>query len=136
MPPADLPLSTVPEVDADTVDVLEDFDIPASWTDAARETFREVLTARPDLAGPELAALEQACGLVTTADELDAIARAAAYAAVGSTGQEILHPAVAEARLQRTAAAGILARLTVTKGRVQSSTERARDAARARWGGR
>lgn len=117
-------------------DVLEGFDLPVTWTTNAIETFREVLAARPDLSGPELSALEHACQLQSVADHLDDVARGAAYVATGSQGQEILHPAVAEARLTRTAAAAILARLTVTSGRVQTSTERARAAARARWGSR
>ena len=122
--------------DGATDDALAAFDLPADWTESARETFREVLTARPDVAGPELSALEHACQLQTVADKLDAVARDAAFMATGSQGQEILHPAVTEARLSRTAAAQILARLTVTSGRVQSSSERARSAARARWGAR
>ncbi|EWS99557.1 hypothetical protein N865_02095 [Intrasporangium oryzae NRRL B-24470] len=117
-------------------DVLDGFDLPSTWTASAVDTFREVLAARPDLAGPELSALEHACQLQTVADHLDDVARDAAYVATGSQGQEILHPAVAEARLTRTAAAAILARLTVTSGRVQTSSERARSAARARWGSR
>ncbi len=123
-----------PEVAAD--DVLDGFDLPSTWTASAVDTFREVLKARPDLAGPELSALEHACQLQTVADHLDDVARSSAYIATGSQGQEILHPAVAEARLTRTAAAQILARLTVTSARVQTSSERARSAARARWSSR
>ncbi|EWS99564.1 hypothetical protein N865_02060 [Intrasporangium oryzae NRRL B-24470] len=124
-----------PPDDADD-GVLDGFDLPETWTASAVDTFREILTARPDLAGAELSALEQACSLITTADHLADVARDAAYVATGSQGQEILHPAVAEARLTRTAAAQILARLTVTSSRVQTSSERARSAARARWGSR
>jgi hypothetical protein len=117
-------------------DVLDGFDLPSTWTASAVDTFREVLTARPDLAGPELSALEHARHLQSAADHLDDVARDGAYVATGSQGQEILHPAVAEARLTRTAAAQILARLTVSASRVQTSSERARSAARARWGSR
>lgn len=129
------PTPALPPAD-DADDVLAGFDLPTSWTDSAVDTFREVLTSRPDLAGPELSALEHACQLQTVAEHLDGVARDAAYAATGSQGQEILHPAVSEARLTRTAAAQILARLTVTSSRTQTSSERARSAARARWSSR
>ncbi|MDR5691863.1 hypothetical protein RH861_07270 [Agromyces indicus] len=109
--------------------------MPEGWTESARDLFHEVLDERPELAGAELGALEQACALASAAERLDEVALAAGMIAKGSTGQTIVHPAVVEARLARTAAAAILARLVPAGGAgARTNSQRARDAARARWG--
>lgn len=89
----------------------DEWDLPASWTQGARDLFAEVLEQSPDLSGAGLGSLETACSLVAAAERLDDVALAAGMLATGSTGQVIVHPAVVEARLARTAAASILARL-------------------------
>lgn len=113
-------------------DVLDGWDLPAEWTASARDAFAAVVEVRPDLNGPELAALVQACALVTTADLLDVAAREAGLMVAGSQGQPVLNPAVTEARQARSAAAGIFGRLVPAKV-TGSTSERARAAARARW---
>ncbi|GAA4053472.1 hypothetical protein [Agromyces indicus] len=113
----------------------DDWILPEGWTESARDLFHEVLDERPELAGAELGALEQACALASAAERLDEVALAAGMIAKGSTGQTIVHPAVVEARLARTAAAAILARLVPAGGAgARTNSQRARDAARARWG--
>ena len=115
----------------------EDLDLPAEWTDSARETFEAVYRERPEMSAAEVAALWQACALESAADRLDEIARDANMTATGSTGQTIVHPAVAEARMARTQAAAILARLVPpAKGGAMTNSQRGQAAARARWGGR
>lgn len=111
---------------------LDGWELPDHWTDAARDLFAEVLDERPDLSGADLGSLEQACELSTAAEALSAVARAASYVSTGSTGQPVVHPAAIEARLARTAAATILARLAPSQA--IRFTERARRAARARHG--
>jgi hypothetical protein len=120
---------------ADAPDPLDGWTLPASWSDAARDLFAEVLTQRPDLSGADLGALEHACALTSASERLDEVALAAGLMATGSQGQPVLHPAVTEARLARTAAAAILARLVPARTAAggTTSTERARAAARARW---
>lgn len=109
-------------------------DFPAHWTPAARDVVAEVLDVRPDLSGADLASLREAAELVTAADELAEVARTAGHVATGSRGQPITHPATVEARLSRQAAASILARLAApSSGASMTNTERARQAARARW---
>lgn len=108
-------------------------DLPEDWTSSASGTFEAILEERPDLSATEEAALWEACCLISAADRLDEVARAAGYVSTGSTGQVVAHPAVVEARLARTAAATILARLVPTKAGAKTDTERARAAARARW---
>lgn len=115
-------------------DVLAGFELPEHWSEAARETFREVLTQRPDLSGGALGALEQACELISTADALDVVARAAGHVTEGSKGQTVLHPAVAESRQARSSASQVLRALAPppTSGNL-SNSQRAVAAARSRW---
>jgi hypothetical protein len=107
--------------------------LPDHWSSGAQDTYENVLAQRPDLAGAEYSALEQAVELITAADALDAAARAAGMIATGSTGQVVVHPAAIEARLARTAAAQILARLVPAGTGAQTNSQRGRAAARARW---
>lgn len=111
-----------------------DFDLPDTWTQAARDLFAEVLSVRPDLSGADLGSLEHACSLTSAAERLDEVALAAGMISTGSTGQTVVHPAVAEARLARTAAAQILARLVPAEHSPRmTDSERARYAAQQRW---
>lgn len=89
----------------------EEWDFDPSWSETARNAVRSVLSVRPDIDGPEAIALDQAASLLNTAESLEAIARAADYRATGSTGQEVVHWAVPEARQARTTAAQIMSRL-------------------------
>lgn len=120
----------------DCSDTDDDFSWPATWSASAIDAAETVLEAVPDLAGAGWAALEQAGSLISQADRLDELALAAGLTATGSTGQEILHPGVTEARLSRTGAAQILARLADlgagTEARETDSRRQTR-VARARW---
>ena len=124
---------TTPDATPEAVDPLDGWTLPADWTDTARDLFAGVLDERPEIAGADLGSLEHAAALTSAADRLDEVARAAGMVSTGSTGQVIVHPAVVEARLARTSAATILARLSPTKS--ERNTERARRASRARWAG-
>lgn len=110
------------------------FEFPVHWSESAQETVAETLSARPDLGGADLGALEQAAELVTLADALTKVAADAGYVSRGDAGQETTHRAVTEARLARAQAASILARLTVESpalGGTRSAAGRA--LARKRW---
>lgn len=113
-----------------TSDTLEGWTLPADWTPGARDLFAEVIAQSPDLAGAELGSLESACSLISAADRLGEVARAEGMTATGSTGQTVVHPAVVEERLARTAAATILSRLAPSRS--ERFTARARTAARVR----
>lgn len=115
-------------------DTPGDLEVPDHWTRDAVDLWETVVEERADLSGEDVAALAHACELTSTADRLDEVARAADYVATGSQGQETLHPAVAESRQARTAAARILAGLRrPAEASHGSPSERARRAARARW---
>lgn len=107
--------------------------LPADWTQGARDTFTAVLDERPDLSSAEAGSLWQACSLESAADRLDAVALEAGMTTTGSTGQVVVHPAVTESRLARTAAAAILGRLVPPSSSPRSAG--ARRAAHARWSG-
>ena len=110
-----------------------DWAIPPNWTATARDLFLGVIDARPDLAGAELASLEQAAALASAAELLEGVALAAGMVTTGSKLQVIVHPAIVEARLGRTAAAQILARLVSAKSGAKTPSQRGAEAARARW---
>ncbi|WP_295125952.1 hypothetical protein [uncultured Leifsonia sp.] len=111
----------------------EVWELPADWTDGARDLFLSVIEQRPDLAGAELGALEQAAALHSSAERLDEVSVAAGMVALGSMGQTIVHPAVAEARLARVASASILARLVPATAGPMTNSQRGRRAAQARY---
>ncbi len=118
---------------AQTDSPSDGWDLPDHWTDNARALFGDVIEQRPDLAGANLGELEHAASLTSAADLLDEAARAAGMVATGSMGQTVVHPAAVEARLSRTAAAQILGRLSVPSTGAKTTSQRNRDAARARW---
>ncbi|NJC66483.1 hypothetical protein HC028_18520 [Planosporangium flavigriseum] len=105
--------------------------LPATWTQGARDTYQAVLDERPNMTAAEVAQLWHACALESAAERHDEVALAAGMVARGSTGQPIPHPSAVEARLARSAAAAILAKLQPAAHGTPS--ERARRAARARW---
>ena len=101
------------------------------------ERVTEGLTFRPD----ELEVLAQAARTADQLAALDALVAASPTVVKGSKGQSVLHPAIAEARLQRHLLATLLARLDVPEGEETewdglSTSERGRKAARARWAAR
>lgn len=110
---------------------------PEHWPDAVRDVYDSVIEQRPDLAGAEFATLETACELLAAGEAHAVVAREAGGVATGSTGQIVVHPSSVESRLNRTAAAGILARLAPppTSGRLTAS-ERGRQGAAGRWQGK
>jgi hypothetical protein len=100
-------------------------DLPAHWSEGARDTVQSVLDAREDLDGPEFAELIQAGELIATADALDEAARAANFLTAGARGQDVLHPGVTAARQCRASAAQILHLLTPANPESFSGRQRA-----------
>lgn len=115
----------------EAADPLDSWTLPPNWTESARDLFAQVLAQRPGLCGADLGSLEHACALTSAAERLDTVALAGGTIAAGSTGRTVVHPAVVEARLARTLAATILARLAPSQA--EGRTEQARRAARTRW---
>lgn len=112
---------------------------PAGLGKAGRALWRDVAH------GLQLRSDERAI-LATAARTADQIAALEATVAVsepmipGSKGQEVLHPAIPELRLQRQLLATLLARIDVPESEGiggawdgLSAAQRARQAARARW---
>ncbi|WP_309102501.1 hypothetical protein [Microbacterium sp.] len=107
---------------------MTDTHYPDHWPTATIDTYDSVMAESPELSGAAYQSLVEACELLAVAYSLDAVAKAANYVSKGSMGQDVLHPAVAEARLSRTEAARILARLI-------GPTSKGQALARARHGG-
>jgi hypothetical protein len=114
---------------------------PAGLGKAGRRLWRSVsdgLVLRAD----ELAVLEAAARTADQVATLEAAVAASPPMIPGSRGQSILHPAIAELRLQRQLLSSLLGRLDVPEEEAGfasawdglSSSQRARRAARARWG--
>lgn len=113
--------------------------MPAGLGEAGKALWSSVtagLTFRPD----ELAVLASACGVADQVAELEATLAASAPMVAGSKGQEVLHPAIPELRLQRQLLATLLARLDMPEEAGEAgewdgltASQRARRAARARW---
>lgn len=105
---------------------------PAGLTTNSRRVGRSVHTDRPNLAGAELAQLEEACRLIATADRLEE-STCGESLAQGSAGQVVAHPALVEARHQRATASTVLERLKLdpTEHR-ETRSQKARRAARVR----
>ncbi|MRX42346.1 hypothetical protein [Agromyces kandeliae] len=95
---------------------MTDSTYPPLWTQGAIDLYEEAIEERPDLKGLAHAALVQVCDLVAVADRGDAIALADGFVATGSAGQPIAHPSLVEARLARSSALTILARLVPPSG--------------------
>ncbi len=93
------------------------------------------LILRPD----ESALLDQACRVADQVETLAEVVASSPVVIAGSRGQEIVHPAVAELRLQRSLLASLVAKIAVPDGEGEgdwdglSASERARKASRARW---
>lgn len=104
-------------------------ELPAHWTEGARDTFHNVLDERPDLSGADFASLDQACALISSAELLEVAAREAGVLVKGSTGHPTVNPALTEARLARTDSAQILRRLGVPKAGAKTNSQRGREAA-------
>lgn len=95
------------------------------------------VTVEFDLSDPELELLAETCRCLDRLELLDEAVRADGAMVVGSAGQMVLNPAVAEARLQGVALHRLIAALALPDEDGQSvpstSTVRARKAATARW---
>lgn len=109
--------------------------LPEHWTEGAVNTYEAVLAERDDLKAADIAALWTVCTLITTAEVLEESAREALWI-TGSTGQQVLSPAVAEARQTRAVIATVLNRLVgpSAKAGALTNSQRGSKAARARWG--
>jgi P27 family predicted phage terminase small subunit len=84
----------------------------------------------------EFALLEQACRVADRVTELEAIVEKRGLTTRGSTGQTVIHPAVAEIRQHRLALQRILGSIGLDAGddeKTGAASNHARRAAQARW---
>lgn len=103
------------------------------WPDSVAAVFDEI-NKESTLSAVEAARLYAACDMLAHAVALDAIVRESGPMATGSTGNDIVSPAIVEARQLRTAAAAIIGSLGASGRGGKTSSTSARTAARQRWG--
>lgn len=116
---------------------------PSGLGTAGRKLWRD-LTGVYEFAAHERRLVEAACRTVDTLAALEDRVAGDGVMVTGSQGQEVLHPAIGEARQQRLALHKLLAALDLPdpeddegQGSVPSPTQlRGRKAAEARWHGR
>lgn len=108
---------------------------------AGRKLWRD-LTADIAFEPHELRLLADACKVADLIAKLDQAAEDSPLVVKGSTGQPVINPVIAEARVQRGLLAKLLKDLRIPateeaeQEAAQSRSEKARKAAKARWGER
>lgn len=104
------------------------------WPETVAAVFEEI-TTEAELSAVDAARLYTACDMLAHAALLDAVIVDGGPMATGSTGNDIVNPAITEARQLRTAAAAIIGSLGAKPGRGGKTTSAtARQSARTRWG--
>jgi P27 family predicted phage terminase small subunit len=115
---------------------------PSPLGPTGRALWRRVIADVPDgmvLDAVELEALEQACRAIDTAGQLEREAQAMGLVVKGSTGQPGVNPLLREARLQRSAAVTMLAKVKLTPPTEKTghlskrARDQLRDARAQRW---
>ncbi len=109
---------------------------PAGLREYGRALWRDVVKLY-ELTPPELRLLEQVCATADAVAALEAVVAEVGVTTAGSTGQTIVHPAIAECRQQRIAFGRLLGQLSLpdpegTTVRTPAQV-RARRAGQARW---
>lgn len=114
---------------------------PEGLDDAGRALWQSIMGGLPDgweLDERESALLDLAARQADVVAELEAVVEREGTMTTGSTGQPVVHPAVAEARQGRLAIDRLLGKVALPApekdGAETSASERGRQAANARWG--
>jgi hypothetical protein len=99
---------------------------------AAGKALWSQISGKYELRADELATLESAC---RASDRVVAMeeARAGEIMTVGSMGQAVVHPLIAEVRAHEAQIASLLAKLKLPDEAGESSSNQQRSAAQSRW---
>lgn len=108
--------------------------LPPEWSESAREAFASIEEEHGTLSATIAAAVFEACALIAQADACMAVVAVDGWMVPGSSGQNVAHPLISEARLARTAALGALKSLGLASGQSAASQAGAALVAR-RWHG-
>lgn len=106
--------------------------LPASWSASVKTTYVEIEKDHPNLDAASSAALYEACGLLATADTMQARVDVDGLLVTGSKDQLVAHPLIAEIRLARVQALAALKALSLTRNGSAASRAGA-SLAGARW---
>lgn len=105
---------------------------PRDLSTRGRRFWRDVI-GDFELTGAERHLLHEACRSLDRLDALEALVVTEGQTVIGSTGQTVLHPGIAEARQQRLVLGRLVKQLDLPEGPVSSASEKAAHAARERW---
>ena len=111
---------------------------PNGLATRGRKFWRDVVDEF-DLTDAERHLLHEACRSLDRIDALEALVATEGQTVTGSTGQTVLHPAIAEARQQRLVLGRLVKQLDLpdedeyTPAKPSINTDRARYAAQQRW---
>ena len=109
---------------------------PNGLATRGRKFWRDVVDEF-DLTDAERHLLHEACRSLDRIDALEALVATEGQTVTGSTGQTVLHPAIAEARQQRLVLGRLVKQLELpdedTPPTSSMNTDRARYAAQQRW---
>ena len=103
------------------------------WPESVAAVFDEI-NSETQLSAVDAARLYSACDMLAHAAALDEVVRESGPMASGSTGNDIVSPAIVESRQLRTAAAAIIGTLGSSGRGGKTTSTSARTAARKRWG--
>lgn len=115
---------------------------PVGLGEAGKALWSRMWDALPDdlrFSAREQEVLRRACAQADREAELQKVIEEKGYMIEGSTGQDVLNPAVGELRHVEAALTGLLSRISLedTEGKPMTpSQERAKKAATARWDAR
>lgn len=108
---------------------------PRDLSTRGRRFWRDVIGGF-ELTGAERHLLHEACRSLDRIDALEALVVTEGQTVIGSTGQTVLHPGIAEARQQRLVLGRLVKQLDLPEEDarpVSSASEKAAHAARERW---
>jgi hypothetical protein len=118
------------------VPAVEYPEFPRHWVAESRDMATTILEKHPALDGAGFALLVSIGELITTACELEEIARTEGFVTEGSAGQKVVNPALSEARACRAEADRHLSRLIPASATADDDPNPAdvgRQLARRRW---
>lgn len=107
--------------------------LPASWSASAKTTYVEIEADNPNLDAAGSTALYEACGLLASADIMQARVDADGLLVTGSKNQLVAHPLIAEIRLARVQALAALKALSLTRAGGSAASRAGASLAGARW---
>lgn len=111
-------------------------DLPATWSDSAKETYAAIEEAAGTLTPAQAATLYEAVSMLAIADGLEATLPEMGYYITNARGATALNPAIPEIRALRRDALAALRGMGLKDGTGSAGSSAGAALAGARWGSR